>query len=139
MPKENVIARTARIAGVLIILATIPHVLLGTAEVLQGIKFGDIRSSMVPVLKNIWIFSSVMLPLSGIWVLFLVRDLKRLERRAWWQALLIGLAYAGGGIAAIVWSGIQIHLVLFVLIGLMLFIPMLLWAGSFSSRNTKNH
>lgn len=139
MAKEKVIGSTARIAGILIILATIPHVMLGTAEVLQGIKLGDIRSSMVPVIKNIWVFSSVMLPLSGLWVLFLVRDLKRLDRRAWWQAVLIGLAYTGGGIAAIVWSGIQIHLLLFVLIGLLLFIPMLLWAGSFSSRNNKNH
>src|SRR5688572_29465617 len=139
MAKEKVIGNTARVAGILIVLATIPHVLLGTAEVLQGIKLGDIRSSMVPFIKNIWVFSSVMLQLSGMWVLILVKDLKRLDRRAWWQAVLIGLAYTGGGIAAIVWSGIQIHLVLFVLIGLLLFIPMLVWAGSFSSRNNKNH
>lgn len=139
MVKEKVIGNAARFAGILLVLATIPHVMLGTAEVLQAIKLGDIRSSMIPVIKNIWVFSSIMLPLSGIWVLFLVRDLKRLDRRAWWQAVFIGLAYTGGGIAAIMWSGIQIHLLLFVLIGLLLFIPMLLWAGSFSYRNNKNH
>ena len=139
MAKEKVIGNTARLAGILLVLATILHVLLGTAEVLQGIKLGDIRSAMVPVIKNNWVFSSIILPLSGIWVLFLVRDLKRLDRRAWWQAVLIGLAYTGGAIAAIRWSGVQIHLLLFALIGLLLFIPMLIWAGSFSSKNTKNH
>jgi len=139
MPKEKIIGTTSRLAGILLILATIPHVTLGTAEILQGIKLGDIRTSMVPIIKNIWVFSSVMLPLSGIWVLFLVKDLKRLDRRAWWQAIFVGFTYVASGIAAIVWSGIQIHLVLFVLIGLLLFIPMLVWAGSFSSRNNKNH
>ncbi|HKP32465.1 MAG TPA: hypothetical protein VJT83_07045 [Chitinophagaceae bacterium] len=139
MAKTKIIGTTARLAGILTILTTVPHVILGTAEVMQGIKLGDVRSSMVPVIKNIWVLSCIMLPLSGMWILFLVRDLKRLERRAWWQAILIGLSFAGAGIAAMVWSGIQIHLLLFVLIGLLLFIPMLLWAGSFSSKNTKNH
>jgi len=139
MPKEKVIGNAAKLAGFLLILATIPHVTLGLAEMLQGIKFGDVRTPMVATVKNIWLFSSIMLPLSGIWILFLVRDLKRLERRAWWQAVIIGLAYIGGGIGAMAWSTIQIHLLLFVLIGLLLFVPMLIWAGSFSSRNIKNH
>ncbi len=133
MAKQKLLYQTSRTAGILLILATIPHATLGTAEVLTGIKVGSIREDMVHVVKNIWVFSSIMLPLSGIWVLFLSKELRQLKRKAWWQAILIGLGYAAGSILAMVWTGIQIHLIAFCMIGLLLLIPCLRWATSFSS------
>jgi hypothetical protein len=56
-----------------------------------------------------------------------------LQRRAWWQAVFIGLGYTGGSIAAMAWTSVQVHLVAFGLIGLLLLLPMLRWAGSFKS------
>ena len=93
--------------------------------------------SMVATIKNIWIFSSIMLFLSAIWVLCLARDLGHLQRKAWWQAVLIGLGYAGGSVGAMIWAGIQAHLVAFALIGLLLLVPLLSRAGAFTSAESK--
>jgi len=121
--------------GTLLMFATAFHVTLGTAEVMTSIKVGSVAPSFVTTFKNIWIFSSVMLFLSGMWVFFLVRDLGQLRRRAWWQGVLIGLGYTGGATGAMVWAGIQAHLVAFAMIGLLLLIPLLLNAGQFKGES----
>ena len=120
--------------GMLLMGATLLHATLGTAEVLTEIKVGGIMPSMVSTLKNVWVFSSIMLFLSAMWVFFLVKDLGQLQRRAWWQGVLIGLGYTGGSIGAMAWAGIQGHLVGFTLIGLFLLVPLLLKAGAFSPK-----
>jgi hypothetical protein len=88
---------------------------------------------MISMLKTVWILSTIAMFLSGVWILFLSRDLGRLQRRAWWQGLLIGIGYTGGSIGAMVWSGIQVHLVAFTFIGLLILIPLVMRAGVFSS------
>ena len=131
MAKENFIYRSAKLAGILLMIATILHASWGTAEVLTAIKIGDIKPAMINTVKNVWVYSSIMLFLSALWVLFIARDLRKLQRRAWWQAVFIGLGYTGGSIAAMAWTSVQVHLVAFGLIGLLLLLPMLRWAGSF--------
>ena len=128
--------RSARLAGILLLVATLLHCTLGTAEVLTAIKVGGVMSSMVPTLKNVWIYSSIMLLLSALWVFFLARDLEQLRRKAWWQGLLIGLGYTGGAAGAMVWAGVQAHLVAFAAIGLVLLVPLILGAGAFKSDKT---
>ena len=133
MTKEKFIYRSARLAGILLMLAAVLHASWGTAEIVMAIKTEDIRPTMVDSVKNVWLYSSIMLFLSGIWVLFIARDLRRLQRRAWWQAVFIGLGYTGGSIAAIAWTRVQVHLIAFAAIGLLLLFPALLFVGSFRS------
>jgi hypothetical protein len=133
MQKGKLFYTSARLAGILLLGATAFHCTLGTAEVLTAIKVGEVMPSMVPTLKNVWIYSSIMLFLSALWVFFLAKDLSLLRRKAWWQGILIGLGYTGGAIGAMLWAGIQAHLVAFGVIGLVLLIPLLFRAGMFKS------
>lgn len=133
MAKEKFIANCARMAGILLLLSAIPHSTLGWAEVVTAIKLGDINRGMANTVKSIWIFSAVMLVLSGIWVLFLAGELRQLKRRAWWQSVFIGLGYSGSAIACMLMTEFYAHLAGYALIGLLLLIPLLLWAGSFKN------
>jgi hypothetical protein len=135
MIKEKFIANCARVAGVLLLLSTIPHSTLGWAEVMTAIKLGDINKGMANTVKGIWIFSSMMLVLSGVWALFLVSELRQLKRRAWWQGVFIGLGYSGSAIACMFMTEFYAHLAGYALIGLLLLVPLLIWAGSF--RNSR--
>jgi len=133
MQKGKIYYRSARLAGILLLIATALHCTLGTAEVLSAIKVGGVMASMIPFLKNVWVYSSVMLFLSALWVFFLAKDLLHLRRRAWWQGILIGLGYTGGAAGAMIWAGIQPHLVAFAVIGLTLLVPLLAGSGAFKS------
>lgn len=133
MAKEKLIANCARAAGVLLLLSVIPHSTLGWAEVMTAIKLGDINPGMANTVRSIWVFSAVMLALSGVWILFLASELRQLKRRAWWQGILIGLGYSGSAIGCMVMTEVYAHLVGYALIGLLLLIPLLIWAGSFKN------
>ena len=133
MNRGKFFVRSARITGFLLLAATLFHITLGTSEVLNHIKFGDVSPAMLSTFKNIWVYSSIMLFLSAVWVFFLARDLGRLQRRAWWQGVLIGLGYSAGAVGAMVWAGVQAHLIAFAIIGLFLLVPLLIGARAFSS------
>jgi hypothetical protein len=133
MTKEKFIANSARVAGSLLLLSVIPHSTLGWAEVMTAIKLGDINRGMANTVKTIWIFSSMMLVISGVWVLFLVNELRQLKRRAWWQGVFIGLGYSGSAIGCMVMTEVYAHLVGYAFIGLLLLVPLLIWAGSFKN------
>lgn len=137
MEKGKLFYRFAKTLGILFMITTLFHSTLGTAEVLTSIKVGGLMPSMVTSFKNVWIFSCIMLFLSGVWVLFLAKDLGQLQRRAWWQAVFIGLSYLGGSITAMWWAGIQAHLLAFALVSLLFLLPLMRWAGSFKSTPSK--
>lgn len=139
MSKEKTIYGCARLTGILLLGAAVVHAILGGAEVLMAIKTGDVRASMVDTFRIIWIYSTIMLILSGIWTLFLAAELRQLKRRAWWQGLFIGLGYTGGSIGAIAATRVHVHLILFALIGLLLLVPLVRWAGSFRGNKLAAH
>ncbi|HYE54399.1 MAG TPA: hypothetical protein VD996_06130 [Chitinophagaceae bacterium] len=138
MAKEKIIHTSARLTGFLLLGASVLHSTIGAADVLNAIKVGDIRQPAVPTVLAVWIFSSIMLFLSGLWVLFIAGDLRKLLRKAWWQGILVGLGYAAGAIGAMAIAGVHAHLVAFALIGLLLLIPLVIWAGSFGSSHIKS-
>ena len=133
MPKEKIISSCARLAGFMLLVSSVLHSTLGTSEILMGIKTGEVRAGMADTFRIIWIYSTIMLILSGIWTLFLASELKQLKRRAWWQGLFIGLGYTGGSVAAMVVTQAQAHLIFYGMIGLLLLLPLIRWAGSFKS------
>ncbi len=99
----------------------------------MGIKTGDVRASMADTFRVIWIYSTIMLILSAVWTLFLATELKQLKRRAWWQGMFIGLGYTVGSVGAMAVTQVQAHLVFYTMIGLLLLLPLIWWAGSFKS------
>jgi hypothetical protein len=131
MAKERIMSGCARLAGVLLVLSAIPHATLGMAEVITSIKTGDVRASMADTFRAIWMFGSVMLLLSGLWALFVAGELRQLKPRAWWQGIIIGLGYTAWAIGSMVLVGVQAHLVAFSLIGLVMLVPLLIWAPHF--------
>ena len=133
MAKEKIISRCAWLTGILLVGATILHGTLGTAEVMTAIKLGDVRPSMADIFRTVWIYSSIMLALSAVWTFFLAGELRKLKRRAWWQGILLGLGYTGGSAFGMATVGVQPHLVAFMLIGLVLLLPLIIWAGHFKS------
>lgn len=138
MAKEKIISRCAWLTGISLVGATILHGTLGTAEVMTAIKLGDVRPSMADIVRTVWIYSSIMLALSAVWVFFLAGELRQLKRRAWWQGVLIGLGYAGGSAFGMATVGFQPHLMAFMLIGLLLLLPLIIWAGHFKTPNIKS-
>ncbi|MBS1949044.1 MAG: hypothetical protein JST47_14880 [Bacteroidetes bacterium] len=75
--------------------------------------------------------SSILMSLVSIWVLFLASPLKKLQRRAWWQGMIIGVAFTLFG--AVLWWKYpsSVHLPVFMLLGLMLFFPLAIFSGKF--------
>jgi hypothetical protein len=138
MAKERIIYNTARLTGILLVGAAVIHATLGTAEVMTAIKLGDVRVSMADTVRTVWLYSTVMLLLSAVWVFFIAGELRQMKRRAWWQGIFLGLGYAGSAITAIVTIGVYVHLVAFALIGLLLLLPLIVWAGHFKSLNNKS-
>lgn len=133
MAKGNTIATCTWLAGILLLGAAAIHGTLGTAEVMTAIKLGDVRPSMADIFRTVWIYSTIMLLLSATWTFFLAGELRQLKRRAWWQAILLGLGYTGGSLFSMAMVGVQPHLVAFMLIGLLLLVPLVIGAGRFRS------
>ena len=131
MAKEKIIYTIARLTGLALLGATILHATFGTAEVMTAIKLGDIRASMANTVRSVWIYSAMMLLLSSIWTFFVAGELRQLKRRGWWQGLFIGLGYTLGPAGCMAIAGVQAHLVGFMLIGLFLLVPLIVWAGHF--------
>lgn len=111
--------------GLLLLITAGAHT-LNMSDAVIAIKTGDIASSQASSVFSVWIFSSISMLLIGIWLIFLSGDLKRLSRRAWWQALFIGAGLSG--FSLISWSRFprEFHLFYFLLLGMGLLVPLLL-------------
>ena len=138
MPLQKIIFTCARLTGFMLLGATILHGTLGTAQVMTAIKLGHVAPSEQETFRTVWIYSTIMLALSAAWTFFIAPGLRQLNRRAWWQGLLIGLGYTGGSAFCMATIGVRPHLVLFALIGLVLLLPLLVWIRHFRSNNIKS-
>lgn len=138
MGKAKIISWCAWLTGMLLLGTTAIHATVGLAEVMTAIKLGDVRNSMADTFQAVWIYSGVMLLLSASWAFFLAGELRQLKRRAWWQGIVLGLGYAGGAVLAMMVTGFQPHLAAFMLIGLLLLVPLVIWAGHFRRDGSNN-
>ncbi|HLX92719.1 MAG TPA: hypothetical protein VKR32_13605 [Puia sp.] len=105
---------------------------LSINNILIASKTGDISTSFSNSVFVNWVLSVVLLCLVAIWLLFLAGDLKRRKRRAWTQAILIGLFLTGFGIGMWFRFPTSWHLPGYSVAGLILVIPLLLYAGKFN-------
>jgi hypothetical protein len=137
MKENKIVCRCARVSGVLLILSSLVHFFLGLPEaVLKPISDGKITDPDVAgSFYAIWVFSSITMFLTGATLTLISTDLKHLHRRAWKLALLIGFGIAGFGAAmAIKFPEAAAHMMVFVAIGLITFLPALFFFRSYNGK-----
>ncbi len=131
--RENkIVYRCALFAGILIIFASLFRA-LSVNNLVIGASTNDISKHYSTSVIIDWALSSSLMLLVGIWVLFLSSPLKKLQRRAWWQAIIISLVFILFGAGFWLRYPKSIHLPGFILVGLILFVPLILFAGKFKS------
>lgn len=87
------------VVGVVTCLQFIPHAFLGFPAVLEHIAKGEIQEPAALGMQMIWMYSSIMMLLSGIWMLFLAKPVKEGNHRARVQTLLLSFGLLAFGIA----------------------------------------
>ena len=99
MRENKMIYRCANCTAFLLLFTSLIH-FLNINETMVAIKTGDIAVSYASSAFGMWIFSGMSMFLLGVWILFLSKALKTLNRKAWWQAFIIALALSGFGIGS---------------------------------------
>jgi hypothetical protein len=133
MKENKSIYRISLFSGILLILTALLH-MVNINDTLVAIKTGDIAASHAPNIVIIWIFSGVCMFLLGTWILFLSPDLRRLSRKAWWQAFIISLALGITALCCWLQYPRAVHVLFFLFLGLVLFIPLVLFSAQFKKQ-----
>jgi hypothetical protein len=128
--QNKIVYRCAIITGLLLIFAAVIHS-LNISETFIAIKTGDVAASYASYASSMWIFSAMSMFLIGVWILFLSKDLKKLMRKAWWQAVIIGISLSAFGIGCWLQYPAAFHFLYFLLLGLILFVPLMMNARKF--------
>lgn len=107
--------------GGLTCLQFIPHAFLGMLAVIEHIAKGEIQEPAAQGMQMIWLYSSIMMLLSGIWMLFLAKPIKNGNHSARTQGLLLalGLIIFGMGCSYIA-NNVLNHLFFFTVEGVLL-------------------
>ncbi|TGD57549.1 hypothetical protein [Flavobacterium humi] len=109
------------LVGIMTCLQFIPHAFLGMPAVMEHIAKGEIREPAAQGMQMIWLYSSIMMLLSGIWMIFLSKPIKEGNHLARMQGLLlaIGLIVFGMGCSYIAQEAFN-HLFFFTVEGIVL-------------------
>ena len=137
MKENKIVCWCARVSGILLILSSMMHFFLGLPEVvLKPIAEGKIIDpETAGNFYAIWVFSSITMFLTGATLALISTDLKHLNRRVWKLALLIGFGIAGFGIImAIKFPEAAAHMMAFVAIGLITFLPALFFFRDYTGK-----
>jgi hypothetical protein len=136
MRENKMVYCCAIITGFLLLFTSIIH-FLNINETLVAIKTGDVSVSYASSAFGMWIFSGMSMFLLGVWVLFLSKELKKRNRKAWWQAIIIGLALSVFAIGSWLQFPKAFHFLYFLLFGLILLLPLIYYVRQFfgSERN----
>jgi hypothetical protein len=131
--RENkTVYRCGVVAGILIMGASLLRA-LSVNNLVIATRTGDISKHYAATVVIDWTLACIMMFLVGIWVLFLTIPLKNLQRRAWWQGIVISLAFILFGCGFWYRYPGSIHLPGFALIGMILFVPLIVHARKFKS------
>ncbi|HLK31190.1 MAG TPA: hypothetical protein VKT28_21600 [Puia sp.] len=130
--ESKLVYRSALLTGFLVIGAALFRA-LSVNNLVIGAATNDISKHYSTSVIIDWSLSSAMMLLVGIWVLFLSSSLKKLQRKAWWQGIIISLFFILFGAGFWYRYPKSIHLPGFILLGLILFVPLLIFGGKFKS------
>lgn len=129
--KENKISyRCAMIVGIALIIAALLKA-LSVNNFVIGITTGDIAGHYAASVLIDGSLSSMLLSLLAIWIFFLARDLRKLQRKAWAQAVLIGVALTIYGACFWYQYRSSLDLAVFFLLGLLLLFPLFIYRKDF--------
>jgi hypothetical protein len=128
--KNIILYRSAVISGILLMIAALLRC-FSINNLLMAINTGDISRHFAASVLIDGAFSSLLLFLVGVWILFLSVDLRNLRRRARSQAILIGLSLVLFGAGFWYRYPRSIHLVFFFVVGLLLLLPLLIYKNQF--------
>ncbi len=107
--------------GVLTCLQFIPHAFMGYPAILEHIQKGEIQQPAAPGMQIIWLYSSIMMLLTGIWMLFLSKPIKEGDNKARLQGLFLSLGLIAFGLICNYITGeIVNHLFFFMVEGVLL-------------------
>jgi hypothetical protein len=109
------------IVGILTFLQFFPHAFMGMPAVLEHIKKGEIQPAAAQGMQMIWLYSSIMMLLSSIWLFFLAKPIREGKHVARLQVLYmsIGLLAFGLGCSYIAQEVFN-HLFFFTVEGILL-------------------
>ncbi|HMH33829.1 MAG TPA: hypothetical protein VK543_12405 [Puia sp.] len=130
MNQQNIVPRMCMLVGAVLMLAA-AYRGLSINNLIIAITTGDISKHLGASVLVDWSLSCILLLLMGIWLFFISADLRKGLRRAWLQGIIIGVSLAvfGGGF----WYKYprSLHLPVFLLLGLMLLIPLIIYSNRF--------
>jgi len=86
------------IVGILTLLQFIPHAFMGFPAVLEHIQKGEINGTATLGMQMIWLYSSIMMLLSGIWMFFLAKPILEGKHVARIQVLYLSIGLIAFGL-----------------------------------------
>ncbi|MBI5917298.1 MAG: hypothetical protein HY842_18165 [Bacteroidetes bacterium] len=131
MKSHKISGNFALVSGILLTLASLMHYFTGYPAINEMLAKESVGPETSQTLRVIWIFSSITMCLSGIWGIFISRDLKAGRKSAWWQGLLLGTGLVLFCVATQFFGFPNYHMMVFGVLGLLLVVPLLVNAGSF--------
>jgi|GEM_PF-1318697 len=93
------------IVGVITCLGFFPHAFMGMQGVLDHISKGEIQQSAANGMQMIWLYSSVMMLVSGVWLLILANHILIGSHKARLQVLVLGIGLTFFGLGCTYISG----------------------------------
>jgi cytochrome bd-type quinol oxidase subunit 2 len=84
--------------GIITCLSFFPHAFLGMQKVMEHIEKGEIQEPAANGMRMIWLYSSVMMLISGIWLLISANHILIGSHKARLQVLVLGIGLAVFGL-----------------------------------------
>lgn len=85
------------VVGIMTFLQFFPHAFMGMPAVLEHIKKGEINGPAAQGMQMIWLYSSIMMLLSSIWLFFLAKPILEGKHVARLQVLYMGIGLSAFG------------------------------------------
>lgn len=86
------------IVGIITCISFFPHAFLGMQGVIEHIDKGEIQSPAANGMRMIWLYSSIMMLISGIWLLISANHILIGSHKARLQVLVLGIGLAVFGL-----------------------------------------
>lgn len=93
------------IVGVITCLGFFPHTFMGMQGVLDHISKGEIQQPAANGMQMIWLYSSIMMLVSGVWLLILANHILIGSHKARLQVLVLGIGLTFFGLGCTYISG----------------------------------
>jgi hypothetical protein len=138
MKGNIIVCWAARLSGALLILSVIPHYFFAMpARVLQPIADGRVDADLGKTYYAIWVFASLTLLITGVTLIYISSDLRKLQRRAWWMGLFIsgGLTFYGSYV--VIKFNETTHNTSFIIFGSITLLPLLIFFKSYFKRDDR--